>query len=77
MTSAENPHAVRLATFRFRVRERFRYEYDFHDDWQHDVCVERILPVEPGGPTPCALAASSVAPPDSYAFKNIAAIEYI
>ncbi len=44
----DNPRHVRLANLGLRVRERFLYEYDFTDGWQHDVRLERILPLEPG-----------------------------
>ena len=40
----DNPNKVRLADFRFRLRERFLYEYDFYDRWQHDVRLEKMLP---------------------------------
>jgi hypothetical protein len=38
---------VRLAQFGFRLRERFLYEYDFYDGWQHDVRLEKVLPLNP------------------------------
>lgn len=64
MTFADDPHAVRLAAFQFRVRERFRYEYDFHDDWQHDLRVERILPLEPRRTYPVCTGGKRAAPPE-------------
>jgi len=33
----DDPKQVRVADFRFRLRERFLYEYDFNDNWQHDI----------------------------------------
>ena len=42
----DDPRQIRLADFRFRLRERFLYEYDFHDHWQHDMRVEQILPID-------------------------------
>lgn len=47
MSFADDPQNVRLADFRFRVKERFLYEYDFGDEWQHDVRFERKLPFDP------------------------------
>src|SRR5438874_377300 len=44
----DDPHQVRLADLGLRVRERFLYEYDFTDGWQHDVCIEQIVPLVPG-----------------------------
>ncbi len=28
---------------------RFRYTYDFGDDWEHEVLIEKIPPKVPGG----------------------------
>src|SRR6266852_7365058 len=38
------------------VGERFLYKYDFTDGWQHDVRIERVLPVDPKRATRRALA---------------------
>jgi Plasmid pRiA4b ORF-3-like protein len=40
------PRKVRLGDFRFRINERFLYEYDFGDRWEHEVRIERRLPME-------------------------------
>src|SRR5262249_42748492 len=45
LTFSDNPGRVRLAHFAFRLRERFLYEYDFYDGWQHDVRLEKVLPL--------------------------------
>lgn len=59
----DDPNEVRLADLGLRVRERFVYDYDFSDGWRHDVRVEAILPVEPGGRYPlCAGGRRSVPP---------------
>lgn len=34
-----------LRTFQFRIRERFLYEYDFGDLWQHEIRLEKVLPL--------------------------------
>ncbi len=41
----DNPAQVRLSDFRFRHNARFRYEYDFGDLWQHEIRLERTVPV--------------------------------
>ena len=46
LTFSDDPEGVRLAQFRFRLRERFLYEYDFYDRWQHDVWPRRGVAVE-------------------------------
>ncbi len=42
-----DPQRVRLVDFGLRNSDRFLYEYDFTDGWQHDVRVERMLPLDP------------------------------
>ena len=44
----DNPETVHLADFGLRVRERFLYEYDLYDSWEHDVRLEKVLPLNPG-----------------------------
>jgi len=64
ITFADNPHQVRLADFRLRAGERFRYDYDFGDDWQHDIWLERILPHASTQPYPMCSAGSGDCPPE-------------
>jgi hypothetical protein len=42
----------------------FTYRYDFGDDWQHDVVVERVLPAEVGVLYPVCLAGDGACPPE-------------
>ena len=42
-----NPQEVLLDGFQLRAGERFRYEYDFGDFWEHDLRLERVLPLDP------------------------------
>jgi hypothetical protein len=53
---------VRLGDFRFRHKERFVYEYDFGDLWQHDVRVERELPLDPKRTYPVCIGGARQAP---------------
>jgi hypothetical protein len=39
---ADDPDQVRLADFGFRPQERFEYVYDFGDNWEHQISVEKI-----------------------------------
>ena len=43
LSFSDDPCTVRLNDFRFRINETFLYEYDFTDDWRHQVRVEAIL----------------------------------
>jgi hypothetical protein len=38
------------------AKTRFGYQYDFGDDWQHAILVEKILPAEPDLYYPLCLA---------------------
>lgn len=61
---ADDPTQIRLADFAFRPRERFAYQYDLGDDWQHDLRVEQILPLDPAGTYPVGIGGVRMAPPE-------------
>jgi hypothetical protein len=44
--------------------KRFRYTYDFGDDWEHTIVVEKVLPYEPNGAYPLCLAGKRACPPE-------------
>lgn len=58
----DNPYKVKLSDFKFRLRERFVYEYDFTDDWQLEVRLEKILPVNPKTTYPICVAVARTTP---------------
>lgn len=43
---------------------RFRYEYDFGDDWMHDIAVEALFDPEPGAALPRCTAGKRSGPPE-------------
>jgi hypothetical protein len=43
---SDDPESVRLKDLGLRINERFVYEYDFTDDWLHQIRVEAILAPE-------------------------------
>ena len=47
-----------------RSGDKMRYTYDFGDDWEHDVVLEKVLPAEPGGARSSCLAGKGACPPD-------------
>jgi hypothetical protein len=57
-------HQLKLHHFGFRRNERFRYDYDFGDEWRHEIRVEAILPVEDNKPYPICTAGKRAAPPE-------------
>jgi hypothetical protein len=60
----DDPKKIRLVDFCFRPGERFLYEYDFGDNWQHDIRLERILQREPEQIYPVCIAGKRSAPPE-------------
>lgn len=44
--------------------EKFRYEYDFGDDWQHEILLEEILPADPKQELPVCINGSRACPPE-------------
>jgi Plasmid pRiA4b ORF-3-like protein len=40
------------------------YEYDFGDDWKHEVVVEKVLPADPSFKHPICLAGEYACPPE-------------
>jgi len=82
---ADDPDKVRLCDLRFRERERFMYEYDFGDLWQHEIRVEKKLPLDPKKTYPVCIDGARSTPPEDcggpwafmelqqrYSFYNIA-----
>jgi hypothetical protein len=55
---------VRLADFQFRLGERFLYEYDFGDQWEHQIRLERILPPPPQQIYPVCIGGKRSGPPE-------------
>ncbi len=60
----DNPAQVRLSDFRFRQNARFRYEYDFGDLWQHEIRLERTVPLNPTKTYPVCVGGARAAPPE-------------
>lgn len=48
-----------------KEKQRFRYLYDFGDDWDHEIVVERILP-KWTGKLPLCVGASQMAPLEDF-----------
>jgi Plasmid pRiA4b ORF-3-like protein len=56
-------------------KTRFIYEYDFGDDWEHEVIAEKILPPDPALKHPVCLAGANACPPEdcggTYGYCNL------
>lgn len=44
--------------------ESLKYQYDFGDDWEHEVELEKILPAKDAAPKPSCLAGERRCPPE-------------
>ena len=66
MSFADNPEKVVLSAFGFRTRERFIYEYDFGDEWLHEVRIEKRLPLDPKLTHPICIDGKHAAPPEDF-----------
>jgi len=64
LTFSDDPERVSLAQFGFRLRERFLYEYDFYDRWEHDVRLEKVLPLNSKRVLPVCSGGQRPAPPE-------------
>jgi len=60
----DDPKRVRLRDFRFRLHERFLYEYDFSDNWQHDIRVEQLVTADTKRSYPVCIGGKRAAPPE-------------
>lgn len=59
-----DPAGVRLDTLGLREKSTFRYTYDFGDDWEHSIAVEKVLAPDPGVTYPLCVAGKRAAPPE-------------
>ncbi|MGE0684919.1 MAG: plasmid pRiA4b ORF-3 family protein [Candidatus Binatia bacterium] len=64
MGFSDNPWTVRLVDFGFRVHDRFTYEYDFGDNWEHDLRIEAILDPAPKKTYPICSDGKRACPPE-------------
>jgi len=55
---------VRLSQVLPGEGRRCTYQYDFGDDWQHEVLVEKILPPDPAARYPLCLKGKRACPPE-------------
>lgn len=47
-----------------REKGKFHYLYDFGDSWEHEILVEKILPIEKGTRYPVCLTGKRACPPE-------------
>jgi len=55
---------VKLSSVLRAEKARMVYQYDFGDNWEHDVRVEKILPADPSTELPVCLTGKRACPPE-------------
>ena len=60
----QDPDEVRLGDFQFRINEWFLYEYDFTDQWRHQIRIENILEYDPRKDYPLCIGGHRACPPE-------------
>jgi hypothetical protein len=64
LDGAENENTIFVGAVLIRKGQKLLYEYDFGDGWEHEVVVEKILPIDPQGKYPVCLAGARACPPE-------------
>lgn len=61
-----DPREVTLAEILTKPKDKLTYIYDFGDYWEHDIVVEKVIPLAEGHPTPAVRcpAGKRAAPPE-------------
>ena len=65
MAFSDDPTAVRLIDLQLREREKFRYDYNFFDNWMHQLRVEKVLYPEQPLTVPICTAGKRSVPPEN------------
>jgi Plasmid pRiA4b ORF-3-like protein len=60
----EDERTVPLSQLLTSVGDKIGYNYDFGDDWLHDITLEKILPADAGVTTPVCTAGKGACPPE-------------
>jgi len=64
LEDAIDEKTVNLAQLISLEKEKFLYLYDFGDDWEHDILVEKILPIEKRTHYPVCVDGKRACPPE-------------
>ena len=64
MTEKKNAKLFKLQQVAFREKMKFLYTYDFGDDWEHEILVEKILPMINENRQPVCLKGVRACPPE-------------
>lgn len=76
--TTRNAGKVALAEVALKPKSKFAYDYDFGDNWQHDITVEKIVQPEDGARYPVCVDGKRACPPDDcggvFGYENLLAI---
>ena len=64
MQFEDDPRKIYLGDFNFYVNERFIYEYNFNDDWELEIRVEKILTTNKNQSYPICISGEGATPPE-------------
>jgi hypothetical protein len=64
MFEVNNEKNIRLSQVVSEERAKFIYIYDFGDNWQHKILIEKILPLEPDMQYPICIKGKRACPPE-------------
>jgi Plasmid pRiA4b ORF-3-like protein len=62
--NAEDARTVTLAALMRSGKSKLLYEYDFGESWEHELLVEKILPLDEGKRYPVCLTGKRACPPE-------------
>ena len=58
-----NEKRIKLSQLPLKEKSKFIYEYDFGDSWEHEILIEKIMPVTEGKTAPVCLKGKGACPP--------------
>ena len=64
LDTAENENMAFVGAVLVRKGQKLLYEYDFGDGWEHEIVVEKMLPIDPQANYPVCLAVARACPPE-------------
>jgi hypothetical protein len=64
MAEEKNEKRFKLQQVAFREKMKFLYEYDFGDDWEHEILVEKIFPMTDDRRHPICIKGVRACPPE-------------
>lgn len=64
LDDTEDETGVKLSDLIVEPKNSFEYTYDFGDDWEHKITLEKIVPPAPGATYPVCLAGKRACPPE-------------